>query len=122
MVKALLVGPDVEFGEGVLAALDAAKFPVTVALWVREREEDNWELVISTPRYPDRDAHLQFFRALGDAVPPGNVPIRLESNRRPFIKALRKIFGKAASVKGVRLGLQMIGGTWITDAYVYRVK
>jgi hypothetical protein len=51
-----------------------------------------------------------------------DLPIKLESNSRPLIKALRKMFGNTASVKGMRLGLQSIGGTWIDDGYVYRIK
>ncbi len=40
----------------------------------------------------------------------------------PFIKGLRKMFGKAKSVEGMRLGLQTIGGRFIEDAYVYRIS
>ena len=40
----------------------------------------------------------------------------------PFIRVLRKIFGKTRSVEGMRLGGQMIGDRFIEDAYVYRVR
>jgi len=39
----------------------------------------------------------------------------------PFIKALRKIFGKAKSVEGMRLGGQTRGNRFLDDAYVYRI-
>jgi len=39
-----------------------------------------------------------------------------------MIKALRKMFGKARSVEGMRLGGQSIGGVWVDDAYVYRIR
>jgi hypothetical protein len=42
--------------------------------------------------------------------------------RRPLIKDLRETFGKSSSVAGMRLGYQVIGGTWIDDGYVYRIK
>jgi hypothetical protein len=121
MVKASLVGPDIEIGETVLSALDAAKFPVSAALWLQTGDEP-WELVISTPRYPDKDVRLQFVLAIRDRVPLVDVPIRLLSNRNPMIQELRKIFGKTASVRGMRLGLHTIGGTFINDGYVYRIK
>jgi hypothetical protein len=49
-------------------------------------------------------------------------PIRLEGNSHPLIKELRKIFARTASVEGMRLGGHAIGGVWLDDAYVYRIK
>ncbi|MBZ5724745.1 MAG: hypothetical protein LAP87_07080 [Acidobacteriia bacterium] len=40
----------------------------------------------------------------------------------PFIKELRRIFGKAKSVEGMRLGGQLIADRFIDDAYVYRIS
>jgi len=122
MAKTSLVGPDLELGEAVLSALDDAGFPVTVALWLQKTEEHRWELVISTPRYGDKDVYLQFTLAIRGRVPEVLVPVRIESNRHPMIQELRKIFGKTKSVKGMRLGLRTLGGTFINDGYVYRIK
>jgi hypothetical protein len=46
----------------------------------------------------------------------------LQTTRQPLVRELRKIFGKAAEVAGMRLGGQMIDGGWIDDAYVYRIR
>lgn len=128
MVRTILVGPDLALGDEILAALDAAKFPVTVALWLlqRERSED-WKLVVATPLYDKLgaiDAYLRLRAALSVDAPVtlGDFPIRLESNKHPVISGLRKLFGRTASVKGMRLGLHSIGGVWIDDAYIYRIK
>jgi hypothetical protein len=40
----------------------------------------------------------------------------------PFIRALRRLFGKTKSVEGMRLGGQMIGDRFVEDAYVYRIS
>ena len=40
----------------------------------------------------------------------------------PFIRSLRKIFGKAKNTEGMRLGLQTIGNRFIPDAIVYRIQ
>jgi hypothetical protein len=125
MVKASLVGPDVELGENILRSLDAAKFPLTVALWRFKEEEGRWTLVLGTPLYDKSgpfEAYMQLTAALPTGATLGELPIRLEGNRNPLVRSLRKIFGKAASVEGMRLGLQSIGGVWIDDAYVYRIK
>jgi len=39
-----------------------------------------------------------------------------------MVKALRKAFSKMADVLGQRVRLQILGGEWIDDAYIYRVK
>ena len=127
MAKTILVGPDLELGERILHFLDRAKFPVSVALWIMMDEEDrNWTLLISTPIYDQEgqgEAYSQLVTALQSTeYTLGQLPIRLESNRKPLVKALRKIFGKTASVHGMRLGGHMIGGVWVDDAYVYRIK
>jgi hypothetical protein len=128
MVKTILVGPDLAVGEAILRALDAEKFPVTVAVWLLQKERsDDWVLVISSPLYDQlgaRETYLRLMKSISlkHSVSLSEVPIRLESNRRPLIKALRKLFGKTASVEGMRFGLQSIGGVWIDDGYVYRIK
>ncbi len=128
MVRTILVGPDLLLGEEILAVLDAAKFQVTVALWLLQKERsDDWVLVIATPLYDklgEHEAYLRLRAALSVDTPVslGDFPIRLESNKSPLIKGLRKLFGRTASVKGMRLGLHSIGGVWIDDAYVYRIK
>ena len=40
----------------------------------------------------------------------------------PFVRELRRLFGKARSVEGMRLGGQMIGDRFVEDAYVYRIS
>ena len=122
MGKTTLVSPDIELGKKALGALDNADFHVTVALWLREAEDDPWTFVIVTPRYGQKDAYLDAVLALRDHVSILDLKFKLESNRRPMIRALRKIFGKAASVEGMRLGMQSIGGAWVEDAYIYRIK
>jgi hypothetical protein len=120
------VTPDLAWGEAILAALDVAKFPVTAALWLLQNDDKKWELVIATPLYDklaQRNAYMRLIEAL---KPTGNVflgglPLRLESNKHPLIRTLRKIFGRAASVEGMRLGLS-IGNVWVQDGYVYRIK
>jgi len=96
-----------------------------VALWLLQKDRsDDWELVLGTPlrdKLGAQGAYLELIKALSTDKPVAlsDFPIRLESNRRPFIRALRKTFAKTASVEGMRLGLQSIGDTWIDDGYVY---
>jgi hypothetical protein len=49
-------------------------------------------------------------------------PVMILAMSDPFIKELRRLFGKSKSVQGMRLGGQLVGGRFIEDAYVYRIS
>jgi len=127
MVRTILIGPDLVFGQEILKALDAERFPVTVAMWMLQKEQsEDWELVISTPLYDQLGAAKAYDRLI--KIMSGKcsslvseIPIRLESNRRPFIRALRKGYRTVPS-DGMRLRTRYLGDTFIDDGYVYRVK
>jgi hypothetical protein len=40
----------------------------------------------------------------------------------PFIRELRRIFGKTKSVEGMRLGGQLFGDRFIEDGIAYRIR
>lgn len=125
MAFATLVGFDVEFGAKILDFLDTAKFPAPVALWVRWEGQDHWHFVIGTPLY-DRLGLGGAYHKLVEALKPYDVdfvytPFRLESTRRPFIRALRQRYKKSGRTN-FRIGTQTIGDTWVDEGFVYRVR
>jgi len=126
MAKKALLDADVKLGEKILASLDAADFPISVAIWVLT-DEEGWQLVIGTPLYERGGPGVSYKNlvyALRKEDPESRDfdDVRLMGNRNPFIRELRHLFGKTASVKGMRLGGQRIGGLWLDDAVVYRIK
>jgi hypothetical protein len=126
MAKKALLDADVKLGEKVLEALDSARFPISVAIWILT-EEDGWQLVIGTPLYESggtSDAYRKLIAALRKDDPESMDfrDVRLMGNRNPFIRELRQLFGKTASVMGMRLGGHHIGGLWLDDGVVYRIK
>jgi hypothetical protein len=48
-------------------------------------------------------------------------PILILPMDDPFIKALRRLFGKSRSVEGMILGGQSIGNRFVEEGYVYRI-
>jgi|SRR5665213_1181600 len=126
MAKKALLDADLKLGEKILESLDAAKFPISVAVWILT-EEDGWQLVIGTPLY-DSGGPSEAYRSLIGALRKDDPEsrdfddVRLMGNRNPFIRELRSLFGKTASVKGMRLGDHRIGGVRLDDAIVYRIK
>jgi hypothetical protein len=127
MAKGTLVGLDIELGSRVLAILDAAKFPVTTALWILNEEFGEWRLLLASPAYDKLGPYEAYLRALQalsevDRNLVTQPPLTLVGNRHNLIRGLRQVFRKAASVEGMRLGGQSVGGVWIDEAYVYRIR
>jgi hypothetical protein len=124
MVKATLVGLDIEDATKVIAELDKAKLSPKVALWMTTPEDEDGSLVIASPSlnqtHPLRAAE-QVAYTLHGKFEHGQPDIRVLRMNDPFVKKLRQMFGKTKSVEGMRLGRQTIGDRYVSDAYVYRI-
>lgn len=127
MDKTALVGLEVEKGSRILQILDDAGLDIKVALWAYLAEYEDWRFTVSSRKFDELDIRKAFgliHRALDAAgisfqETPTLLILRMND---PFIKTLRKIFGKTKSVEGMRLGLQSIGNRFLEDAYVYRIS
>ncbi len=122
-----MVSVDVDKGLEILKSLDQAKVKVSVALWAFLSEYEDWRLVVSARQFdsPDpRDAYRLYHDSLTAAgVNDSRVPaVLILPTADPFIRDLRRIFGKAKDVEGMRLGGQSIGGRFIEDGYAYRIS
>jgi hypothetical protein len=127
MDKAALVSLDIERGAELVAALESAKLKVSVALWAVLSEYGDWRLVISSRQFDSldlRDAYGLLHDSLAPAgFTPWNTPVvTILPMTDPSIRELRRLFGKARSVEGMRLGGQMFGDRFIEDGYVYRIS
>ena len=124
--KTALVSLDIERGTELLSTLDAAKLDVAVALWVVLSEYEDWRLVLSARQLDTPDVR-KAYRLLNNLLSPAgfdsfNTPtILILPTSDPFVKELGRIFGKAKSVEGMRLGGQTIGNRFVEDAFVYRI-
>jgi hypothetical protein len=125
MDQATLVNLDVNAGLKVLEALDDAQIKVAVALWMITSDYDDWRLVLCLPSL-NQNHLLQVYQKVADVARGRFVqmlpPILILPTKDPFIRELRRIFGKAKDVTGLRLGGQTIGDRYISDAYVYRIQ
>lgn len=125
MDQAILVGPDIEIGREALDALDIAGIKPVVALMAALPEYGDWRFLLSAPTL-DQD-HLLKAHQQVSAILRGHFIYRLPITmilplKDPFIRQLRKTFGKAKDVTGMRLGGQMIGNRFVDNAYVYRIQ
>lgn len=127
MVKTALVDVDLQRGKEVLDLVLQANLKVSVALWLYTSEYEDWRLVLSGKAFDGlglRDA----YRLLNETIHKGGIDvdqtptIMILPISDPFIKGLRRIFAKAKSVEGMRLGGQTIGDRFVDEAYVYRIS
>jgi hypothetical protein len=127
MDKTALVSMDVERGSRILQILDDAGLQVKVALWAVLADYEDWRLVLCSRKF-DAAGPTGAYGLLHDALDDAGFtleetpPVVILQVNDPFIRALRKIFGKAKSVEGMRLGGQSIGNRFIEEAYAYRVS
>jgi len=127
MAQTLLVGPEIETGRKILQALDDAKLKVSVAMWAVLSSYGDWRLVLSSSRVDakgTRGAYHAVFEALDKSgfTSRDTESLVIFSMKDKFIRELRQVFAKAASVEGMRLGGQTFGDRHIEDAYVYRIS
>ena len=126
MDKTTLVNIDVSLGDEVVKALDAAGIEANVALWVWLSEYEDWRLVLASRRL-DKEGLRRSYELVNRATDTAGIAINRAPSililkmTDPFIRELRRIFGKATSVNGVRLGGQSIGNRFVEEGYVYRI-
>ena len=125
MVKTSLVSPDIEKGAEILKSFDAS-LKVPVFLWASTDEHEDWRLIVAARKF-DQLGVSEAYGYIREILAPKGLDARntptmmILRTTDPFIKELRRIFGKSQSVEGMRLGGQLIGDRFIQDAYVYRI-
>lgn len=100
---------DLATGFGPVEALDASALSISVALWLHTSEYEDWRFVLASRQLDSIErsaAHglvREAFAAAG--IPLERTPALLILKMSdPFIRALRRMFGKTKSVEGMRLG------------------
>jgi hypothetical protein len=126
MDKAILVEIDLKKSERIVSALETAGIRVAVAMWVHFPEYEDWRFVLASRNLDPltlREAYSKVHDILSrDGLSVRETPtIFMMKTTDPFIRALRKAFGKTASVIGMRLGGQTWGDRFIEDAYAYKI-
>jgi hypothetical protein len=125
MDQATLVSPNVNAGREALAALDVAHLKPVVALLMVSSDYEDWRLTLASPAL-DQTHPLKAYEQVTEALQGRFVyslpPLLILPIKDPFIRELRRMFGKNKEIDGMRLGGQTIGNRFIANAYVYRVQ
>ncbi len=108
-----------------MAELDAAGVKPVAALLMVSPEYGDWRLVLSSPSL-DQTHQLKAYEKVAEILGGRFVyklpPILILPTKDPFIRQLRRLFGKTKDALGMRLGGQTIGNRFVENAYVYRIQ
>ena len=127
MGQALLVNVDLDAGAEILRIMDRAGVKVSVAAWIVFDEYGDWRLLLSSRQLdaagPGKASGLVFDALVAANFPVEKTPtILILPMADSTVRTLRRIFSKAKTVEGMRLGGQQFGNRWVEDGYVYRVS
>src|SRR6266699_6105544 len=114
MVKTMLVNVDLERGLHLVRALETGNLRIGAALWLYATEYEDWRIFVSARAFDElkpRAAYRYIDELLIAAGlrPEETPPIVILPMTHPFIRGLRRRFGKTKSDEGMRIGNQMIG-------------
>lgn len=127
MGKTALVTDDLATGEKILEILDHSDLEITLAMWLRLPEYDDWRFALSSRRL-DSVKSARAYGLIHDALDQAGFPLEhtptlmIFKMTDPFVRTARCIFGKTRSVEGMRLGGQMVGDRFVDDGIVYRIR
>jgi hypothetical protein len=124
--QSLLVNIELERGAKIVEALDQAKLKLDVAVWAFLEEFRDWRLVIASRELDKLGSGaygtvLDALREAGISVEERPSMLILRMSDRT-IKDLRRLFGKAKSVEGMRLGGQLFGDRFFIEGFAYRIR
>ncbi len=132
MGEAALVKERIDAGRRLVAAADAAGVPVRAALWLYDRDQDRWSLVIEAGAkmgLRQFAAHLHAVAAKMASAEERRLlrdllltDVRLFTQPHPVAQLLRPSLGTAASVARARVGGRTVGNYVIDDAVLYRLE
>jgi hypothetical protein len=118
---------DASAGRNLIAALDNADFPVSAALWLLNPEAGDWRLLIATPRALGKNLSQAYTQLHDVARKLPEFPLLLSAvslvqPENSLIVQLRKALKTGPTdIAGIRFSHNEIDGTYIEDAYIYRL-
>ena len=127
MGKTLLVEPDIDAGEALVRALDAAGVQVDAAFWLLASEDADWTLYVASPLVEQRgpyEVYSKIRSVIRKATPPPEIRIDHISAVGSNDRMVRLIQAAIRTGKGalsqIRFRQNVVNGTYIEDAIIYR--
>ncbi len=122
-----MVAADFTTGLELVQALDGSALSISVALWLYLAEYEDWRFVLSSRRLDEAEP-AEAYNLVHDALAAEGISLErtptlmILKMSDPFLRDLRRILAKTKNVEGTRLGNHLIGGRFVEDALVYRIR
>jgi hypothetical protein len=122
-----MVSVDIARGAELLRALGRSNVKVAVRIWMFLSEFEDWRLFLAARQFDSMDLR-QAYGLVHDSLAGAGItaertpPITILPMTDPFIKDLRRRFGKTESAEGMRISGRLIANRFIEDAYVYKIS
>jgi hypothetical protein len=126
MDNAAIISVDIEKGSEIVSILEQAKIKIIVAAWMHLAEYGDWRLVISARQFDLPDPR-HAYRLLDELLATAGFARRMTPTvfilptTDPFIRAIRRAYGKTGQVEGLRLSGQLLADRFVEDSYLYRI-
>lgn len=129
MATATLVSQEIEEGQRLIDALNAADLSVDSALWIYALEPERWRLMLTSPLH-DRKGPLKTYEEILSVFRQVKPELKIDwtgivavSPKHELIKGLRQLQQDwNLNLSGKRLTNNMVNGMWVEDAYIYQIK
>ncbi|WP_293351149.1 MULTISPECIES: hypothetical protein [unclassified Microcoleus] len=129
MGTATLVSQEIEEGQRLIDALNAAGLSVDSALWIYAPEPESWRLMLTSPLY-DKKGPLKTYHAILSVFREVEPELKIDwtalvavSVKDKLIQGLRELQQRfKSSFSGRRITNQSINHRYIDDAYIYQIK
>ncbi len=128
MVKPDLTTEMIDAGRHLLELIDRQSFPAPACFWFYFAESERWRFVIASPEVRIHGPHAAYrkIEALARKVPnaselfaPGDLTVVKDND--PLVLLLRKAISTGSGISGIRFTANAINGTFVDDAYIYRL-
>ena len=127
MVKPTLTPEMIESGAQLVRELDASKLRPVAAFWLFFPDAEAWKLVIAErelAKLGPRETYKRIQRVLAsskEALELSLADISLREPKARIVSLLSKAIGALPGIGGKRFTNNVIDGTVIEDAYIYRL-
>ena len=126
LVKEALTEDMKQAGAELMRKLDEAKWPVTAAFWFFLPDENQWKLMLASPKL-ESEGPKHSYEEISKAVSTlrkyfGSLEfISVVAPKHDVVKTLALAIHTGWAIDGIRFSKRMVDGHFIDDAYVYRM-
>ena len=115
-------------GAQLIGYLDQAQFPVQAAVWLYRPESELWRLMIASPGVKSEGPRKAYARlqVVLTGMPENHPRVGLQNisivdAQDPFISLLRTAIRTGPGISSIRFSRNMVNGTYVEDAYIYKL-